>query len=55
MERLARISRKLGKERELAFYGDIGFIPTEEYTLKDARRASAEARFVVEIAVRLIK
>jgi len=55
LERLARISKKLRKERELAFYGDIDFIPTEEYTRRDARRASNEARFVVEIAVRLIK
>jgi HEPN domain-containing protein len=28
--RLARISRELRKERELAFYGDIDFIPTEQ-------------------------
>ena len=53
--RLARISKKLRKERELAFYGDIDFIPTEEYTRQDARRASAEAKFVAEIAGRLIK
>ncbi len=55
LERLARISKKLRKERELAFYGDIDFIPTEEYTRQDAQRASAEARFVAEIAARLIK
>ncbi len=55
LERLASISKKLRKERELAFYGDIDFIPTEEYTFQDARRARTEARFVVEIAVRLIK
>ena len=30
---LARVSKKLRKERELAFYGDIDFIPTEEYSV----------------------
>lgn len=43
----ARISKKLRKERELAFYGDIDFIPTEEYGLDDAREAREGARFVV--------
>jgi len=28
---LAKISKELRKERELAFYGDIDFIPSEEY------------------------
>ena len=30
MERVASISKRLREERELSFYGDIGFIPTEE-------------------------
>jgi hypothetical protein len=55
LAQLARISKKLRKERELAFYGEIDFIPTEEYTRQDARRARAEARFVAEIARRTIK
>lgn len=40
LERAADISKRLRRERELAFYGDIDFIPTEEYTEEDARRAS---------------
>ena len=36
---LAQISRWLRKERELSFYGDIDFIPTEEYTIEDANEA----------------
>ena len=31
MERVASISKELRKEGELSFYGDIDFIPTEEY------------------------
>lgn len=27
------------KERELSFYGDIDFVPTERYTRKHAQRA----------------
>jgi HEPN domain-containing protein len=52
--KIAQISRKLRKERELAFYGDIDFIPTEEYTLDDANEAIEGARFVVKIAQRSI-
>lgn len=46
-ERLAAISKRLRKERELAFYGDVDFIPTMEYTEDDARQALEEARYVV--------
>lgn len=53
--KLARISRKLRKERELAFYGDIDFIPTDEYTREDAIEAMKGANYVVSIARRLLK
>jgi len=52
--RLAEISRWLRKEREFAFYGDIDFIPTEEYTRKDAERAMQDAAFVLDLARRLL-
>ncbi|MEW6218129.1 MAG: HEPN domain-containing protein [Thermodesulfobacteriota bacterium] len=54
LARLARISRWLRKERELSFYGDIDFLPTEAYSLDDAQRAMADARFTVAIASGLI-
>jgi len=54
LKKLASISKKLRKERELAFYGDIDFIPTEEYTNEDALQAIKEAEFVVEKARKLI-
>ncbi|MDF0674648.1 MAG: HEPN domain-containing protein [Nitrospira sp.] len=47
---LADISKRLRKERELAFYGDIDFIPTEEYSAEDARKARQEAQRVLETA-----
>ncbi len=47
---LAVISKWLRKEREFSFYGDIDFIPTEEYSMEDAQRAINDARFVVKMA-----
>ncbi len=54
LERLAAGSGWLRKERELAFYGDIDFIPTERYGRDDAARAIDEARFAVRMAERVI-
>jgi HEPN domain-containing protein len=51
---LADISRWLRKEREFAFYGDVDFIPTEEYTREDAERAIQDALFVLDKAQRLL-
>ncbi len=51
---LAPISKWLRKERELSFYGDIDFIPTEEYLEEDALRAMAGAKRWVELAQLLI-
>lgn len=56
-ERLAKAasaSKWLRKEREMAFYGDIDFIPTEEYTEEDSRRAMEDAKDVVELATEAI-
>lgn len=52
--RLAEISRWLRKEREFAFYGDIDFIPTEQYSREDAQRALGDALFVLDRARALI-
>jgi HEPN domain-containing protein len=53
LPRLVEISAWLRKEREFAFYGDIDFIPTEQYTKEQAQRAFDDARFVVESVDRL--
>lgn len=54
VDELARISAWLRKERELAFYGDIDFLPTEQYTRADADRALEDARFVLDVVTRAI-
>lgn len=53
LERAAAISKRLRRERELAFYGDIDFIPTEEYKVEDARQAIEDAKWVVAPAKQL--
>lgn len=53
-EQLAATSKWLRKERELAFYGDVDFIPTLEYTRADAERAIREADLVVRTAEQVI-
>jgi hypothetical protein len=52
---LASISKRLRKERELAFYGDLDFIPTEEYSYEDAHEARQEAQRVLQAAHRVIR
>ncbi len=47
VERLAAISRALRKEREMAFCGDVDFLPTEQYSREEAEQALADATEVV--------
>ena len=47
---LAELSKWLRENRELAFYGDDDFIPTERYTRDDAQRAIDGARLAVAVA-----
>lgn len=55
LPRLAAISRWLRKEREFAFYGDIDFIPTEQYGADDGRRALEDALYVLEQAQKVVR
>lgn len=55
LPRITRISKRLRKERELSFYGDEDFIPTEEYDLKDAQNAKKDAFFIVKIVSKVVK
>lgn len=54
VETLAAISKWLRKEREFAFYGDVDFIPTLEYTAGDAARAKEDLNTVVRAAQQVI-
>ncbi len=48
LESVALISARLRKERELAFYGDVDFIPSKRYGEADARQAIREADTVLD-------
>jgi HEPN domain-containing protein len=54
VDRAAQISADLRRERELAFYGDIDFIPTEEYSADDAATAYDNAAWVAALAERAV-
>gem|GEM_PF-4467387 len=41
--------------REFSFYGDIDFIPTEQYSKDDAQRAIDDAKFAVQMSELTIK
>lgn len=45
---LAAASKSLRKEREFSFYGDIDFVPTDEYDGDDASEAAEQARRATE-------
>lgn len=51
---LAEESQWLRAQRELSFYGDVEWIPTERYGAADGERALAAARLALELAERLI-
>ncbi|MCD6413692.1 MAG: HEPN domain-containing protein [Elusimicrobia bacterium] len=55
LKKAAKISKMLRRERELAFYGDIDFIPTEEYTAKDARSFIKDGEFVLKLARKVLE
>lgn len=43
------LSRKLRKEREISFYGDVDLIPSDSYTKEDADYAANKARWLVAL------
>lgn len=55
LKRLRRGSKWLRSQRELAFYGDMDFIPEKSYTLDDAEEAIDTVKGFLEIAKKVIK
>lgn len=54
LQALATASKELRKEREFSFYGDIDFIPTNEYDADDADTALGQARLATSCLGRLL-
>ena len=44
---IRRISKRLRRERELAFYGDEDFVPSDEYDAEDSGEAVQSAEAIV--------
>ncbi len=54
LDRLVAVSSWLRKERESSLYGDIDFIPTEQYGPDAGRRALDDATFVLDVVTRIL-
>lgn len=54
LDRLVTASLWLRKEREASLYGDIDFIPTEQYGQDAGDRALADATFVLSVVTRIV-
>jgi HEPN domain-containing protein len=52
--RLAAISKRLGRERNASFYGDQDCIPAQEYNRQDAEQAMDDANFAFQLAKEVI-
>jgi len=55
LRRICEISKRLRRERELAFYGEEYFVPEEEFDYEDAKEAIEDATFIVEICNKIFK
>ncbi len=49
LDRICTVSMRLRKERELAFYGDLDFIPDDSYTHEEAKLALDELHFFFDL------
>jgi HEPN domain-containing protein len=47
LSEIRRISKRLRRERELAFYGDEEFVPSDEYDAEDSAEAIQFAEAIV--------
>ncbi len=54
VDRMIEISKRLRRDRELAFYGSEDLTPSEFYNKKDATEAKSQARWVVETLSKVI-
>lgn len=52
--KIVKISKTLRRNRELSFYGDEDFIPTDEYTEDEALEAMENAKYVLQITESVI-
>ncbi|MDI6865126.1 HEPN domain-containing protein [Thermodesulfovibrio yellowstonii] len=51
--KLRKDSKWLRSQREIAFYGEMDFIPTKDYTLRDAKKAMNIAKRFLDISEKI--
>lgn len=49
LDRIVSISKHLRKERELAFYGDEDYLPSEEYSEVDGQNAITNTEWLLTL------
>ncbi len=49
LPRICTLSKHLRKERELAFYGEEDYIPSENYSAEEAHKAIADCRWLLDL------
>ena len=55
MQRIVLVSARLRKDRELSFYGDEDFLPSDNYTLEDSTQCMQDADWILGLAERFFK
>lgn len=55
LEKICDISRRLRRDRELAYYGSEDLTPSEFYQEKDASEALGFAKFIVDVVSKNLK
>lgn len=54
LQLLSKASKSLRKEREFSFYGDVDFVPTEQYGPEEGQEAFAQAGLATEALTRVL-
>lgn len=49
MERIVKVSSRLRKDRELSFYGDEDFLPSQNYDESDSSQCMEDADFLIQL------
>ena len=52
VSRIVKISSRLRKDRELSFYGDDDFLPSQNYDSSDSDLCLADADFLIDLVQR---
>lgn len=55
IDKMARISKSLRRDRELAFYGSEDLTPSEFYSEEDAKEALESARWIHSLVARSVE